>query len=72
MALSGVTLNKEIIKPPDPRKKGSKEEKIKVIDSFIDEIVELLTVENKNVRSEIMNLTGTSISPASYCLSLSL
>lgn len=75
VGLSGVTLNRDTtVKVPleDPKKrtKGtiSTEKTVKVIDSFIIELMELLVVDNLLVRETVMNLVGSSLSPASYCI----
>jgi hypothetical protein len=81
-ALCGVCLNKEVAMkgrsflilsntwevPVDPKSKNKKETDkiVKVIDSFIEELLDLLVAENKYVREAIMSVTGTSISHVAY------
>ena len=53
---------------PKKRSKGpvSTEKTVKLTDSFIIELLELLVCDNAFVRETVMSLTGTSLSPASY------
>jgi hypothetical protein len=73
VGLSGVTLNRETTvkiteDPKKSRNKGSvsTEKTVKLTDSFIIELLELLVCDNALVRETVMSLTGTSLSPASY------
>lgn len=67
--MAAVCLNKEITAVPDPKTKTKApvpEKKVKVIDSFIEELLDLVVAENKYVRETVMSLTGTSISHTVY------
>jgi hypothetical protein len=71
LGLSGVTLNmettKKVVEDSKRKRKGVNTEKtVKVIDIFVDEILELLVCENPFIREVVMNFTGTSLSPTSY------
>lgn len=72
VGLSGVTLNREttVKVPEDPKKRNkvavSSEKTVKLTDSFIIELLDLLVCDSAFVRETVMSLTGSSLSPASY------
>lgn len=69
-ALSGVTLNKElVIKAPidaKAKKEKSQDKTVKVLEKFIGEVLEYLTADSKYVRESMMSLAGTSITASVY------
>ncbi|KAF2077194.1 hypothetical protein CYY_001515 [Polysphondylium violaceum] len=78
--LSAITFNKETtvkvstqlgenskLRPNLLQKKPTSFEKtVKVIDSFMDELMELIVSDNAFIRETAMSLIGTGLSPASY------
>eukprot|EP01132_Coremiostelium_polycephalum_P003622 gene3622-4511_t len=76
--LSGVTFNKETtVKVQSSAGNNSRnftnkkniitaEKTVKVIDSFMDELMELIVSDNAFIRETAMSLIGTGLSPASY------
>ncbi|KYR01829.1 hypothetical protein DLAC_01846 [Tieghemostelium lacteum] len=81
--LSAITFNKEttvrvnlqqsqerLLRPGLLNKKNVQTEKtVKVIDSFMDELMDLVVSDNAFIRETAMSLIGTGLSPASYsCL----
>lgn len=64
-ATAGVCLSKESVIVEQSRK-GATETKIKVIDVFIDELLELLVSSVDVVRETTTELLGSTLSPAVY------
>eukprot|EP01133_Synstelium_polycarpum_P017457 gene17457-20830_t len=71
-SLSGVTLNKLTVKVADKirnlKSKGLQERTVKVIDSFMDEIMDLIVSDTPFIREASMSLTGTALSPSAYAV----
>eukprot|EP01119_Soliformovum_irregulare_P019017 TRINITY_DN5943_c0_g1_i1.p1 TRINITY_DN5943_c0_g1~~TRINITY_DN5943_c0_g1_i1.p1 ORF type:complete len:2529 (-),score=855.67 TRINITY_DN5943_c0_g1_i1:42-7628(-) len=68
VALSGVCLHQEqVIKAPD-KLKGKKEveQTVKIIESFIDQLLDYLVSDNKYVRETVMAVTGTTTTHIVY------
>ncbi|EGG19811.1 neurofibromin [Cavenderia fasciculata] len=78
VALSGVTLNKETTVRAAPEKdnrrvllgakKNVQERTIKVIDSFVEELMDLVVSDNAFIRETTMSLSGTGMSPSVYAV----
>jgi deoxyribodipyrimidine photolyase-like uncharacterized protein len=43
---------------------------VKVIDAFIDQLLELIVTPNDYVRETTTELVGSTLSPATYCILL--
>jgi hypothetical protein len=57
---------------PKNKSKGPQEKTVKIIDTFVEELLDMLVSDSKYVRESIMSLTGTGLSPTVYCILLSL